>query len=449
MFSNRYVCRNKLIVKEVVQPLFCQIIMNYNGEMIPVYLNHSAAEVLRLCDGSKTVNDIHKILADKYNEPVSEIEKKLSTFWEFAYAVGHIEFSDVKCKISNIYNLEGSKDYWTPELLSVEITHKCPLACKHCFLSAGNGNVMKAETWKKIIDNVKEMYIPQVQLTGGEPLTHMHFFDMVDELVNMGVIVHVFTSGVIDSDDIIRKFEKYKNTDGRLLFQVSLDGLMETHDRFRGVKGSFKRSTNFLERIIAMGFKATVGVTISDQSFEEIVELCEYCKLIGVQIVRIGGIMELGRAKENELCTDENNYTDIINIKTRLAERLNDDSFKVMLTEEKNGDELEKKYIMNCGLGQTTLKIDPLGNIYPCMMASDAYANINHDTLIDVQKKYSREFEKLVPPSYSECGNCKKKDVCNKCIVEGQINSVVKNCNWAKLNIEKLELCFKRKADND
>lgn len=436
--NNMYATRNPLIVLERVQPAFSQLILKHEGIDFPIYVNETAAEVLRICDGTKRISDIHKILSDRYGEPVSEIAEKLHDFWIMSSKCNHIILSEQPININNTFEVLGSKEFWTPDLLSVEITHNCPLKCKHCFLSAGQGETMSNTLWHLILNSITTMSIPQVQLTGGEPLLHPAFFDMLDDLLNLGVITHIFTSGVVFSEEILNRFADYSNHKKRILFQISLDGLEECHDSFRGVKGSFKRSIAFVREIVKLGYKVSVGVTVTNQTLEELIELCRLCKSIGVSVVRIGGVSNRGRAKDNSLSSTSEELSNMNTYKTTLAEMFESESFKVQLNEENNSNATD--YLMNCGLGQTSVKIDPVGYVYPCIMASVPYANINNESLLDIQKKYSRRFEKLSPPSEQQCSECDRLSLCNKCIVEGCLNSDG-SCRWFSNNYTNLKGC--------
>lgn len=102
----------------------------------------------------------------------------------------------------------------------------------------------------------------------------------------------------------------------------------------------------------------------------------------------------------------------------RLADSLNDDKFKVFYFEESDVN-INYKYKHNCGFGQTILKIDPNGDVFPCLLSEIKYANINKMTITEIQKKYSRIWENVHSPSKLLCGNCEKIEVCRNCICEG------------------------------
>lgn len=439
--SRLFAIRNPLIIQERIQPVYSQFILRYDSIDFPIYVNDSAAEILRLCDGRKSIMEIYKNLSEKYKEPIVDLENKLNDFWDMSIKCKYIYFSETPMKEPLMLEQTGSCEYWTPDLISVELTHICPLKCKHCFLSAGKGNTMQKSTWDAIFNSVIEMKISQVQLTGGEPLLHPSFFDFLNLLLNNNVTVHIFTSGVIFSEDIFKKIKEYaEKYPKKILFQVSIDGLSDYHDRFRGVIGSFERTIYFVKKIVEMGLRTSVGVTVSEQSFCELKSLCELCRDIGVSIVRVGGITNRGRAEKNGLGSKEDEIANIIDVKNKIAAELNSDTFKVLLNEESNDDSLN--YLMNCGLGQTSIKIDPIGNVYPCMMAEVKYADINKNSLLEIQKKYSRIFEKIKHPTSFTCQNCKDRMICEKCIVEGYAHSIKHKCTWVNENLDTLKQCF-------
>lgn len=439
--SSLYAIRNPYIIQERIQPVYSQFVLQYDFMDFPIFVNDIAAEILRLCDGTKSIAEIYKILSERYNESIDKIESKLVDFWDMSVKCNHIQLSDLPTKEALQLECFGSKDYWTPDLVSVELTHNCPLKCKHCFLSAGKGKTMQLSTWKSIVSGIIDMHVPQVQLTGGEPLLHPSFFDILDSLLMNNITVHIFTSGVVFSDAIFEKISTYANKFlKRLLFQVSIDGLADYHDEFRGIPGSFERSIHFIKEIVKYGFKVSVGVTVSKQPIDEVDKLCKLCKNIGVSIVRIGGITNRGRAEDNGLGSQDEEIINIIRAKKQIASELNCDTFKVLFSEESN--ETSSNYLLNCGLGQTSIKIDPSGMVYPCMMATVKYADITKTSLLEIQKKYSREFERITSPTPSICKNCKYHIICEKCIVEGYAHSNQQSCVWINKNIGILKQCF-------
>lgn len=434
---SKYPVLNPCIRSERVQPLFSQFVLEYNGIPLPIYVNPEAAQILRRCNGRLSVEEISHQLASLYSDDYGNVSSIVQGFLAAAENNQHIRLFDTPMLVDPISTI-GSTSYWTPDLISIELTHKCPLKCKHCYLSAGNGMSMDSQTLHKIISEAKSMQVAQIQLTGGEPMLHPHFFDTLSECVENGMIVHVFTSGTVYNEKMFEMFSQFDRT--RVFFQVSLDGLESYHDDFRGVSGSFKRSCNFIMEIAKLGFKVTVATTIDKQSKEDLSKLIQLCKSIGVGIVRLSGISNRGRAVDNEISSTNARLDDISKLQLDLAEIHNDDHFKVMLLED-TGDN-EKVYLMNCGLGQTTIKIAPNGDVFACMMADTPYANIKHETLTDIQCRKSRLFEQLTPPQKEQCKECGYASACDNCIIEGIMYCSKLKGVWLQENEDTLQQIY-------
>lgn len=408
--------RNEYINEMRIQPLYREYFITIEGIRYPIKFNDTAGEIINLCDGTHSQEDIIRIMAEKYGEERQIVQEMVDEFVEQAIKFNHIELIDTATQNVQIIKTLGSKEYWTPEVVAIEITHKCPLKCKHCYVDAGEGSSIEFELIKKIFIECSTMGIKSIQLTGGEPLIHKDFNKIVDLALSYDIELHIFTSGYYYTDDILKKFEEYKGN-RNILFQVSIDGLEETHDEFRGVLGSYNKSMSFIKQVIELGFRVTVGTCIDTQVYSELKELSQLIRQIGVSAHRISAISDRGRANENLIKTSNEIMKNKRRLIKELSGELNSKEFQVYYFEE--GDAyIDYKYKHNCGLGQTSLKIDPDGNISPCVMSSTKYANINVMSLLEIQKKYSRLWEVPFSPADSKCMSCNSSELCNHCVIE-------------------------------
>jgi len=83
----------------------------------------------------------------------------------------------------------------------------CPLRCVWCdtTYSFHGGERM---TLDAIVQRVREIGTPLVELTGGEPLVHPNAFALVDRLLDDGFTVLVETSGAVDVAPLDRRAHK-------------------------------------------------------------------------------------------------------------------------------------------------------------------------------------------------------------------------------------------------
>ena len=93
----------------------------------------------------------------------------------------------------------GASDLGAPLYVAWQITNECNLACLHCIEESGPGKAFKDELSKDeafaVIDQLIASEVPYVSFSGGEPMVHPHFFEMVSRLAGSGVGLKIDTNG--------------------------------------------------------------------------------------------------------------------------------------------------------------------------------------------------------------------------------------------------------------
>ena len=112
------------------------------------------------------------------------------------------------------------------------LIRRCNLTCKHCYsISADKdfpGELSTQEVYG-VMDDLKRFRVPVLILSGGEPLLRPDIFDVAQRAKGLGFYVGLSSNGtLIDESNIRRIAETEFDYVG-----VSLDGIRETHDKFR------------------------------------------------------------------------------------------------------------------------------------------------------------------------------------------------------------------------
>lgn len=82
----------------------------------------------------------------------------------------------------------------------LELTRKCPLRCKHCYIGEKEQEFeLPKNDWFKILEKLKKLRIKKIILLGGEPTTYQNFYDVLSYCSSSFNSVTVETSGVTDS----------------------------------------------------------------------------------------------------------------------------------------------------------------------------------------------------------------------------------------------------------
>ncbi len=121
------------------------------------------------------------------------------------------------------------------------LIRRCNLTCKHCYsISADKdfaGELSTQEIYA-VMDDLKRFRVPVLILSGGEPLLRPDLFDIARRAKGLGFYVGLSSNGTLIDESSIRRIAE---TDFDYV-GVSLDGIRETHDKFRRMQGAFEKS---------------------------------------------------------------------------------------------------------------------------------------------------------------------------------------------------------------
>ena len=149
------------------------------------------------------------------------------------------------------------------------ITRRCNLHCIHCYSDSTSEHYKGELTLQEcinVIDDLSDFKVPAVLLTGGEPMLHPHFYDLVGYASARGLHLTVATNGTrIDSSSAL----KLKDL-GASYVEISLDGVGEYHDEFCGRTGAFRKVVEAFRHCRGAGQKVGLRLTLSRQTASQI-----------------------------------------------------------------------------------------------------------------------------------------------------------------------------------
>ncbi|MBZ0252901.1 MAG: radical SAM protein [Candidatus Methylomirabilis sp.] len=147
------------------------------------------------------------------------------------------------------------------------ITRTCNLHCVHCYSDSDRKSYpgeLSFEECLGVIEDLAKFQVPAVLLSGGEPLIHPRFWDIAAAAAKAGLRLTLSTNGtLIDAEAAGRIRET-----GFSYVGVSLDGLGEVNDRFRGKKGAFDEALAGIRNLRAAGQKVGLRLTLTRRNYE-------------------------------------------------------------------------------------------------------------------------------------------------------------------------------------
>ncbi|HNV87086.1 MAG TPA: radical SAM protein [Candidatus Omnitrophota bacterium] len=177
------------------------------------------------------------------------------------------------------------------------ITKTCNLRCRHCYTDSGAGSYageLRTEEALKVIEDLAFFEVPAVLFSGGEPLLRKDLFGLADSARARGIRTILSTNGSLISSEVAEKIRSA----GFSYVGVSLDGLAAAHDRFRGVGGAFDQTLSGIRRLIAVGQKTGLRLTMTDSTMDQVDVIFDLIEKEGIRRVCFYHLVPSGRGKE-------------------------------------------------------------------------------------------------------------------------------------------------------
>ncbi|MBK9594592.1 MAG: heme d1 biosynthesis radical SAM protein NirJ [Rhodocyclales bacterium] len=178
------------------------------------------------------------------------------------------------------------------------LIRRCNLTCKHCYsISADKdfpGELSTAEIYG-VMDDLKRFRVPVLILSGGEPLLRPDIFDIAQRAKGLGFYVGLSSNGTLIDESNIRRIAE---TDFDYV-GVSLDGIRETHDKFRRMQGAFEKSLAGIRLCRDAGLKIGVRFTMTQDNAHDLPGLLKLVEDEGIDRFYFSHLNYAGRGNKN------------------------------------------------------------------------------------------------------------------------------------------------------
>jgi len=148
------------------------------------------------------------------------------------------------------------------------LIRRCNLTCKHCYTTSADidfpGELSTPEIYQ-VMDDLKDFKVPVLILSGGEPLLHPDIFKISQRAKDMGFYLALSSNGTLITQENIKQIADINYQ----YVGVSLDGIGQTHDKFRQKQGSFSESLMGIGLCRDNGIKAGVRYTLTQDNVHD------------------------------------------------------------------------------------------------------------------------------------------------------------------------------------
>jgi 12,18-didecarboxysiroheme deacetylase len=318
---------------------------------------------------------------------------------------------------------------------------RCNLKCVHCYAQSKDieyKDELTTAQGKELIDDLAQFGAPVILFSGGEPTMRKDLPELAMYARSKGMRAVISTNGTL----IDKKMAKVLKDIGLSYVGVSLDGMKETNDKFRGVKGAFDAALNGMRNCLAEGVKVGLRFTINKKNVKDIPAIFDLLEKEKIPRVCFYHLVYSGRGSkmvEDELSHEESRKTlDIIMDRSKALhekgfpiEVLTVDNhcdgpyvyFRLLKEDPKRAADVFELLQMNqgnsTGIGIGCVSWD--GSVHADQFwRHDSFGNVKERKFSEIWTDTSNELmaglknrKPLIKANADRCAHCKWFDICN------------------------------------
>ncbi|MCP4935801.1 MAG: heme d1 biosynthesis radical SAM protein NirJ [bacterium] len=178
------------------------------------------------------------------------------------------------------------------------LVRRCNLKCKHCYAISGDVDFpgeLNTDEVCKVMDELRGFRVPVLILSGGEPLLRSDIYDISRRAKKQGFYVGLSTNGTLIDESNIEEIDSI----GYDYVGISLDGIGETHDKFRMMDGAYEKSLHAMRLCRDRGLKVGARFTMTADNESELPEMLRLIDEEGFDKFYFSHLVYAGRGNKN------------------------------------------------------------------------------------------------------------------------------------------------------
>ncbi len=339
-----------------------------------------------------------------------------------------ISFDDEE--VDNTRNFIGNHINYLSSV-HIEITSKCNERCVHCYIPHNKKyKVLSAEHIYSILKQCKDMNVLHITLSGGEPMLHKDFCNILKTCREYDFAVSILTNLTLLDSDIINEMK----LNSMLGIQTSLYSMdSDIHDSITKMTGSFQKTKSSILELVDNDIPLQISCPIMKQNKSCYANVIEWAKEHGLEASEDYSLIAEYDHSNKNIC----NRLSLKEVHNILKDKVSNDAeytekLKINIANNKNIPPEEPV----CSVCTSSICIAENGNVYPCAGWQDCVlGNALEESLSDIWN-FSEKINSLrniKNKDFPKCMQCDAKKICSMCMVR----NANEDCNGNYLNLNE------------
>lgn len=385
--------------------------------------NAEGIAFLHLCNGSLSIEELLIMTEKKLGgrAAAEQFVQKMLQKYEKQMELLPKPVSSVSGQTSFLKQLAFRQSPWpyyeqreeSPYEIFLTLTKLCNHRCNYCFQGEKHGQKeeISTETWKDVLYQASEMGIQGVTFSGGEPLLHPGFFELLEYANSLGMFIKVNTNGTLCTEKTAKRLKEC----GVGFVQVSLPTLdAASYDSITSSQGELPAMIEGIYNLKKQGLFVRAKMVLTPMNCKDAEEVMDFCFDAGIEHLHLG-VFVLTWDGMQYLLPAENDLVKIHEIAQRKQALFGD---KIII----GGPHLgalhwkDETCIIRCGGMKDTITILADGTITYCEPMVDLgymkFGNAKTDKLADIWNSPLPDEANGLKDPCATCAACEFYQVC-------------------------------------
>lgn len=307
-----------------------------------------------------------------------------------------------------------------PYVVSWNITRRCNLSCKHCYIDASTAMEGELSTGEalRVVQEVSEVAAGGLLiLSGGEPLLRPDLEALVHRAATLGMTVVLGTNGTL----ITRPWARSQVDQGLGGVGISLDSLVAArHDAFRGTDGAWKATVEGIGIARDAGLDVQLQMTLTRENLSELPRVAHFAREAGARALSVFFLVCTGRGQELVDLNPEE-YEDAIRVlisyresgilvRPRCAP-----TWRRAVAQARPDSILLQTDAGRCMAGKSYCRITPDGKVTPCPYMPVVVGSLREASFGTIWRSAALFKVLREPDLKGRCGVCEYRELCGGC----------------------------------
>lgn len=312
-----------------------------------------------------------------------------------------------------------------PVEVSIEMTHRCPLECQHCYnnLPMNDTNArlreMSFADHIRLLDELVESGCLWILYTGGEIFARKDFLEIYTEAKKRGFLITLFTNGTMITPRVADHLAEYRP----FAVEITLYGATrETYETLTQIPGSFDRCMKGIRLLKERGIPLKLKTVPTTVNYHEVFEMKRFAEEdLGVEFKfdpLVNPRTDCSQSPLGVRLSPEQAVWLDFKDPVRKSEY-----HKLAETELAQARTVQGSEKYSCGGGQTGCAIDPSGRMTICVLSQQDSYDLRQGDFQDGWNGHMREIRGSQRTRQTICSRCQLQSLCSMCPANGELEN--------------------------